>query len=246
MVYFTVRCVPPVYTPHRRPRPKMPTKLHEAWAKTITPEDYEAHMAAVGQAQANAALTAEYLAARPPAHHASLLVAGAGTGQMFDFVSREILVPYNVTFTDINAAYLNRLRTRLAAIPTLRYSTVIDDIERPTLQRRFDTVLAILVLEHVDWHLAVSNLCALAERELFIITQQNPPDAPEPLTARRQVPQTMQIFAEVHPTLIPQAHLESEIATHGFTRSYAAQKSVVDSKIMQAIAFRRATLERGS
>ena len=99
----------------------MREKLREAWSKTITPEDYESHMAAVGQAQGNAALVAEYLQAHPPPRHASLLFAGAGTGQMFDFVSPEILLPFNVTFTDINAAYLNRLRSRLARVPGLRY-----------------------------------------------------------------------------------------------------------------------------
>ena len=214
-------------------------RLREAWARTITPEDYEAHMLAVGQAQANAVLVADYVAAHPPARHAPILFAGAGTGQMFDFTSPEILLPYNVTFTDINAAYLNRLRTRLATVSTLRYSTVVDDIERPTLQRRFHNVLAILVLEHVDWRCAIANLCALADHEVFVIKQENPPDAPTALSPGRQIPQTMQVFASVHPTLIPRADLESEFTRHGFKPSYGAQQSVADSKIMQALAFRR-------
>ena len=43
-------------------------ELHDAWSRTITAEDYEAHMAAIGQAQANAALVAEYLQAQPPSY----------------------------------------------------------------------------------------------------------------------------------------------------------------------------------
>lgn len=214
-------------------------RLREAWARTITPEDYEAHMSAVGQAQANAVLVADYLAARPPARHASILFAGAGTGQMFDFASPEILLPYNVTFTDINAGYLNRLRSRLAHTPELRYATVVDDVERPTLSRRFDTVLATLVLEHVDWKLAVANFCHIAERELFLVIQENPPDAPTALTPGRQIPKTMQVFEKIHPSLIPAAELESEVIAHGFAKRYAAYKTVSDGKKMRAFAFQR-------
>ena len=71
-------------------------ELRDAWSRTITAEDYEAHMAAIGQAQANAALVAEYLQAQPPSRHASVLFAGAGTGQMFEYVSPEILLPLPV------------------------------------------------------------------------------------------------------------------------------------------------------
>ena len=136
----------------------MREQLRQAWSKTVTPDDYETHMAAVGQAQANAALVAEYLQARPPSRHAAVLFAGAGTGQMFDYVSPAMLLPFSITFTDINARYLNRLRTRLADTPGLRYSTVVEDLERTTLSRRFDLVLAVLFLEHLDWRAAITTL----------------------------------------------------------------------------------------
>jgi hypothetical protein len=222
----------------------MSEQLRQVWTTTITPEDYEAHMANVGQAQANAILVAEYLAAHPPPRHSSLLFAGAGSGQMFDYVSPEILLPYNVTFTDINAGYLNRLRSRLAHTPDLRYSTVVDDVERPTLSRRFDTILAILILEHVDWRLAIANLCRIAERELFVVIQENPPDAPTALTPGRQIPKTMQVFEKVHPTLIPSAELESEIRARGFVSDYSAHKIVSDEKKMRAFAFRLNALSK--
>ena len=172
-------------------------ELRDAWSRTITAEDYEAHMAAIGQAQANAALVAEYLQAQPPSRHASLLFAGAGTGQMFEYVSPEILLPFNVTFTDINAGFLNRLRTRLARTPGLRYATVVDDLEHTTLSRRFDLVLEVLVLEHVQWRVALATLCKLTERELFVVIQENPPDDAMALTAIRDVPETMKVFREV-------------------------------------------------
>ncbi|HXT75888.1 MAG TPA: class I SAM-dependent methyltransferase [Candidatus Eisenbacteria bacterium] len=214
-------------------------ELRDAWSRTITAEDYEAHMAAIGQAQANAALVAEYLQAQPPSRHASLLFAGAGTGQMFEYVSPEILLPFNVTFTDINAGFLNRLRTRLARTPGLRYATVVDDLEHTTLSRRFDLVLEVLVLEHVQWRVALATLCKLTERELFVVIQENPPDDAMALTAIRDVPETMKVFREVHPTRIPSSDLQSEMKRHGFRRTYAAHKMVSDGKKMVALGFWR-------
>src|SRR6266480_2448898 len=117
-------------------------ELRDAWSRTIKAEDYEAHMAAIGQAQANAALVAEYLQAQPPSRHASLLFAGAGTGQMFEYVPPEILLPFNVTFTDINAGYLNHHEQ-----------------------------LAFRQLAHVEWRAALATLCKLTERELFVVIQ---------------------------------------------------------------------------
>jgi hypothetical protein len=214
-------------------------ELRDAWSRTITAEDYEAHMAAIGQAQANAALVAEYLQAQPPSRHASLLFAGAGPGQMFEYVSPEILLPFNVTFTDINAGFLNRLRTRLARTPGLRYSTVVDDLEHTTLSRRFDLVLEVLVLEHVEWRAALATLCKLTERELFVVIQENPPDDAMALTAIRDVPETMKVFREVHPTRIPSSDLQTEMKRHGFRRTYAAHKMVADGKKMVALGFWR-------
>jgi len=214
-------------------------ELRDAWSRTITAEDYEAHMAAIGQAQANAALVAEYLQAQPPSRHASLLFAGAGTGQMFEYVPPEILLPFNVTFTDINAGFLNRLRTRLARTPGLRYATVVDDLEDTTLSRRFDLELEVLVLEHVQWRVALATLCKLTERELFVVIQENPPDDAMALTAIRDVPETMKVFREVHPTRIPSSDLQSEMKRHGFRRTYAAHKMVSDGKKMVALGFWR-------
>lgn len=219
----------------------MPTdkQLRDAWSTIITPEDYEAHMAAVGQAQANAALVAEYLEAHPPSRHASLLFPGAGTGQMFDYISPEILLPYTVTFADINAGYLNRLRIRVARTPGLRYATVVDDLERTTLTRQFDVVLAILVLEHIDWRPALATLCSLAARELFLIVQQNPENLAAPMTPTAQIPKTMQVFTRIHPQLISRDDLEAEARQNKFTRCYASEKVVTDNKKMLALAFNR-------
>jgi hypothetical protein len=215
----------------------MRQQLREAWSKLITAEDYEAHMVAVGQAQANAALVCEYLQAHPPAPDSALLFAGAGTGQMFDFFSPETVLPFNVTFTEINAGYLNRLRTRLTRFPGLRYAIFVDDLERTALAKPFDLALPVLVLQHVDWHPAVLTLCALTKRKLFLIIQENPLELATAMTANRTIPRTMRVFTQIHPALIPAAELKSEMRRVGLTESYAAQKLVADGKKMLAFGF---------
>lgn len=210
-------------------------RLREAWTEIIRPDDYEAHMAAVGQAQANAELVAEYLRAQALTPGISLLFVGAGTGQMFDFVSSELLLPFKVTFADINASYLERLTARLG----LRYETIVDDLEHSALAPAFDVVLAVLVLEHVDWRKAVSTMCALAVQKVFVVIQQNPPDLPSAMTPDKQVPGTMKIFTEIHPTLIPASELEAEFRRHSFAREYDSHRVVSDNKKMVALGFLR-------
>jgi hypothetical protein len=78
----------------------MDRRIREAWLNGISPDDYDTHMAAVGQAQANAGLVAELLEAHPPTAGASILFVGAGTGQLFDYASPEMLKPLQSTFSD--------------------------------------------------------------------------------------------------------------------------------------------------
>ncbi|MFI5057773.1 MAG: hypothetical protein ACHQLQ_06275 [Candidatus Acidiferrales bacterium] len=194
----------------------------------------------MGQAQANARLTAEYLAAQPPAAEASLLFLGAGTGQMFDFVSASILLPYQTTFTDINESYLDRLSGRLRTVEGLRYATVVDDVENTRLTPGFHTVLAVLLLEHVDWRKAVSTISSLAAERAFVIIQENPAALATAITPTREIAGTMKIFTEVHPSLIPRDELEAELARNGFVPNYSAEEVVADDKKMLAIGFERA------
>jgi len=218
----------------------MSSKLREAWTTIIQAKDYETHMAAVGQAQANAELVAEYLASQPPGKGASLLFLGAGTGQMFDFISSKIFLPYQTTFADINPGYLRCLDERLCRVEGLRYTTVVDDVEKTCLIPDFHTVLAVLLLEHVDWRKAVSTIAGLAGERAFVVIQENPATLATTITPTREISGTMKIFAEVHPALIPREELAAEFARHGFKPSYSAEKIVADNKKMLAFGFARA------
>ncbi len=218
----------------------MSSRLREAWTNFIQAKHYEAHMAAVGQAQANAKLVAEYFAAHPPGAGASLLFLGAGTGQMFDFISPTILLPYQTTFADINAGYLECLVERLRRVEGLRYTTVVDDVEKTRLIPGFRTVLAVLLLEHVDWRKAVFTIAALATERVLVVIQENPATLATAITPRGEIPGTTKIFTEVHPTLIPRNELIAEFGRQSLALNYLAEKKVADEKKMLALGFARA------
>src|SRR5512139_2279081 len=114
----------------------MKPSLREVWRAQISADDYDAHMAAVGQAQANARLVERFIERwlTPPAR---ILVAGAGTGQMFDYARRELFDGFALTCTDLSAGLLTRLEQRLAGRRLTNVTTVVDDLEQTQLGSPF-------------------------------------------------------------------------------------------------------------
>ena len=218
-----------------------PPSLREAWTRYIRPEDYESHMASVGQAQANAKLVENYLRAEPLRKDSSVLFTGAGTGQMFDFVSPALLLPFETTFTDINAAYLRLLAERFRGLDGLRYVTCIDDVESSQLAETFSLVVAVLILEHVDWRKAVATIARLSNQNVLAVIQENPSQQATALNPARPITGTMNILVDVRPQLIPGEELFSEFARYGFTAEYRAEQGVADGKKMLAFGFHRQT-----
>jgi hypothetical protein len=217
-------------------------RLREAWTTVIRPEDYDAHMALVGQAQANAQLVADWLRSNPPKSDCSILFAGAGTGQMFDFFPAESLSPYRVTFTDINGNYLKCLESRVKSKTQLRFRTIVDDIERSQLSTGFTLAIAVLVLEHVEWHLAVALLCRLSIGSVFVVIQENPPQLTTSVSDSQSIVGTMRIFREVHPTLVNRDELVREFDHHGFGMVYSREQDVLYEKKMVGFGFTKKAL----
>jgi hypothetical protein len=208
----------------------MSDDLRFAWSVHIEPDDYEAHMASVGQAQANAKLLAELFDDYPPPSGARVHIAGAGTGQYFDYWPPSVLAPYDVLFTDINPIFLLSLTARAQG---LRCTIRIEDIEEPAVGASFDLTVAILVLEHVDWRRAVSALCARTDRA-FVVIQENPPDPPA-----RELRGTMDILRESRPHLIPRAELIAAFQQERFTLTRTSTREVPDGKRMTGLDFTR-------
>jgi len=191
-------------------------------------------MAANGQAQANAGLVRELFLAAAPPPGAAILVAGAGTGQMFDYIDAGIFRPCRSTFTDINPAWLERLAARLES-RGIDFETVVDDVESPRLPGGFHLVIAVLVLEHVDWRRAVSGLCRLSAARVFTVIQENPPDLAPPLAAAG----SMAVFREVAPRFIGRNELAAAFEERGFRLRSISAREVADSKKMVGMEFAR-------
>jgi hypothetical protein len=128
----------------------MDSGLHRAWTQIVTAEDYEEHMAAIGQAQAGAALTQYIIQSANAPAGGRVAIVGAGTGQMLDFLDLTILRPFRIIFTDLNPGFLVRLRERLSR-HALTATVLEDDIEQTALDPGPDLLLATLLLEHIDW-----------------------------------------------------------------------------------------------
>jgi hypothetical protein len=123
--------------------------------------------------------------------------------------------------------------------PGLRFQTVVEDVEQTQLSQGYSVVLAVLLLEHVNWRRAVVTMCALAEQAAFVVIQENPPGLATALSPNRTIAGTMKVFLEVHPQLVSRESLEAEFSSNGFLKNYEAEKNVSDGKKMVALGFQK-------
>ena len=206
--------------------------LREAWL-AIEPADYEQHMAGIGQAQANAERMAAWLATMAPPE--TVLVAGAGTGQMFDFLAADAAGAGRMVFTDLNPVFLARLRARLGEA-----ETIVDDIEATQLTGPYPHSAVTLVLEHVDWRRALSSFRRWESRRVLTVIQENPADVASAVTPGRTVPGTMNVFRDrARPTLVPLAELTDAMAELGYQLEQVQPAPVSDGKRMLGCWFVR-------
>lgn len=197
--------------------------LREAWSRFVAADDYETHMAAIGQAQANASLAAELVAAAAPPPASRILIAGAGTGQMFEYCAAELFRGCTLICSDISPAFLDRLRARCEC------QTVVDDIEDSRLEPGFSLIIVVLVLEHVEWRKALASLARLRPGHILVVIQRNPEGA---LPYRERIG-TMRLFgSEVEPNLIPSSALVEEFERLGFRLKLQRERPVADGKAM--------------
>ncbi len=190
-------------------------------------------MAAIGQAQANADHMADFLA-RVGEPGARLLIAGAGTGQMFDYLPPGAFDGYRACFTDINPHFLAALRRRNPDAPC-----VADDLESSALKGPFHAAAAVLVLEHIQWRKGLDTLAALNPRYLFLVLQRNPEGMTTAVSPTRVLPASMRNLGGQHPELVG----KNEAATHLQRLGYALieewPRNVPDSKVMLGLLFQR-------
>jgi hypothetical protein len=218
----------------------MDSGLRRAWAQIVTADDYEAHMAAIGQAQAGAELAASLLAAAQAPARSHVVIAGAGTGQMFDFLDAAIWRRYRLTCTDLNPAFLARLKERLDRYG-LEAELVADDFEKTALRAGGDLLLATLLLEHIDWHRGVDVISELRPERCGIVLQENPPGMATAVTPGRTLPASITTALEFgRPTLVPKEEFLRAMSAAGYECTETATRDVADGKRLIALLFRRA------
>lgn len=218
----------------------MDDALRHAWTKLISAADLDDHMHQVGQAAANAALLQSMLATNGREEQTSLLIVGGGTAQFLDYISPTIFAQYDVTCSDINPTFLDRARERFAQASLQKVWYVIDDIEVTQLKNRFDVVVVVLVLEHIDWQRGLQNIHKLAPTLLHIVIQQNPVGMVDAIAPRRALNKSMQALAETaRPVLVASDRLIDFLKQLGYRLQARDERPVPDSKTMVGLSFNR-------
>jgi hypothetical protein len=215
----------------------MDSGLRRAWTQIVTAEDYEEHMAAIGQAQAAAALTQYIIQSAEPPVGGRVVIVGAGTGQMLDFLDPSIFHPFRITCTDLNLGFLVRLQERLAR-QGLSATVLEDDIECTALDPGPDLLLATLLLEHIDWRRGVEVIAGLRPATCGIVIQENPPGMTASVTPSRRVPPSItKALATAHATLVPYDELLAAFAPRGYVCKGNCAREVADGKRLIAVLF---------
>jgi hypothetical protein len=215
------------------------TSLRRAWTEIITGDDLDQHLAAIGQAQAGAELAAWMLRNAAPPAGGRVVIAGAGTGQMLDFLDAGLLRPFDLTFTDLNPTFLKRLSERLAQ-HGLSATLLEDDIERTAIEPAPDLLMITLVLEHIDWRRGVESMAGLRPAACGIVIQENPEGMTSGITPGRERPPSMaKAFETAHITLVPQGELAAAFATLGYQCREVRPLDVADGKKLVGMLFVR-------
>ncbi len=213
--------------------------LRRAWTQIVTTEDYEEHMAGIGQAQEAAVLTRHMIQCAEPPDGGDVFIVGAGTGQLLDFLEPALLRPFRLTCTDLNRSFLARLQERLGQ-HGLSATVLEDDIEHTALEPGPDLLLATLLLEHIDWRRGVEVFAELRPAVCGIIIQENPQGMTSAVTPGRRVPPSIAKAVETaHPILVPRDELVAAFEAHGYGRKDTWVREVVDGKRLIAMLFVR-------
>jgi hypothetical protein len=215
----------------------MDSNLRLAWTQIVIAEDYDEHMAAIGQAQAAAALTVELIQKAALQDGSRLVIAGAGTGHMFDFLNIDVFRPFHLICTDLNPTFLARLRARLFT-RGLGVQAVADDLVHTALVVHPDFLLATLLLEHIDWREGVQAITALHPAACGIIMQENPPEMTTAVTPGRRIPPSIAAAVKIaQPKLVPQDEVLSEFEARGYHRLFSNCQEVADAKRLVSMLF---------
>jgi hypothetical protein len=209
----------------------------KAWTEIVTPEDYDHHMVAIGQAQASADLVLWFLARAHPPRGSRVTVVGAGTGWMLDHVDLTSFEGLRFTFTDLSPRFLQVLRERVAA-HQIAAEVLSDDIEASRLPVGMHLLIAGLVLEHIDWRIGVTSIAGLRPRFVGVVIQENPPGMTTPITPGRTLPASIEKASKVAlSNLVPRQEVIRAFERLGYRCEEESVRSVADGKRLVGCLF---------
>ena len=117
---------------------------------------------------------------------------------------------------------------------------VIDDIEVTQIKDRFDVIVLVLVLEHIDWQRGLQNIHKLAPPLLHIVIQQNPVGMVDAIAPRRALNKSMQALAQTaRPVLVASDRLIDFLTQLGYRLQARDERPAPDSKTMVGLSFNR-------
>lgn len=211
--------------------------LREAWSTIIQPEDYELHMANVGQAQTNADLVRELVGHESSTVNQRFLFAGCGPGQFLEVASPDYLRGHRCVFTDLSLTFIEQVRARAERLE-LDFEALVDDVENSNLEPGFDAIVLVLVLEHTDWRKTLTEMIRLQPERLVIVIQQNPTEMATMVTPHRELPGSLKACAEGEkPKLLEPSDLVAFLSDLGFVEVRRSMREVADGKAMIGLVF---------
>lgn len=211
----------------------------KGWTELITAEDYDYHMAAIGQAETNSKIVFEMFSEFPLPNNSRLLVAGCGTCQMFDYLEPKKLGKYKFMFSDINQSFLEVGKMRIGKFPGIKYKFIIDDIESTKINEKIDGVLAVLLLEHIDWRKGINSFVKLKPKKIYLVIQVQD-DKKSFVTNGIKLRPSIEKFSKIaSPKPVKEQELSNYLENEGYKLVKKIEKQVLNNKSMVGLIFEK-------
>lgn len=215
----------------------MEENLRNAWTQIIVADELDDHLDDLGQAKINAQIVNEMLNDYKLPRDSKILMPGCGTGQIFDYLSPDLCKNYNLTFTDINQSFLNKLSERLSLYCVLRYRCLLDDIEETNIFETFDGIIPVLVLEQLEWEKAIDTLVNYNPQFLYLIIQEQSCNT-QTITVNVKSRDSIRKFSEMaNPQLVPRNELIKRLGLKNYKLCSIYERDVPNNKQMVGLVF---------
>ena len=211
----------------------------KGWTEVITPEDLDIHLKDIGQAEANAKIILKMFSDSPLQKGSKIWVPGCGTCQMFDFFEPDDIGDLEYVFSDINSSFFELIESRMKNFPGVKYKALIDDLENSNIDDEFGGILAVLLLEHIEWKKGIDAFIRLKPINIYLIIQEQE-DSKKFVTTDRELRPSIKEFSKIaHPKLVKRNELVAYLMNRKYKLGRTIEKKVPDNKMMIGLIFNK-------